>query len=70
MKYLARRPVCVLLLTIAFACCANAQNQAVPEDVRAFAARYVAAGCRTLCVVCKGCAVSRRFQPRAGSFLP
>jgi hypothetical protein len=43
MKYSARRPVCCFLLTIAFAWCANAQNQAVPDDVRAFAARYVAA---------------------------
>jgi hypothetical protein len=43
MKYSARRPVCGLLLTIAFAWCANAQNQAVPDDVRALAARYVAA---------------------------
>ncbi|MGD1210890.1 MAG: hypothetical protein ABR973_05975 [Candidatus Acidiferrales bacterium] len=43
MKYSGRRPVCGFLLTIAFAWCANAQNQAVPEDVRAFAARYVAA---------------------------
>ena len=43
MKYSARRPVCGFLLTIAFAWCANAQNQAVREDVRAFAARYVAA---------------------------
>jgi hypothetical protein len=43
MKYSARPPVCGLLLTIAFAWCANAQNQAVPEDVRAFAVRYVAA---------------------------
>jgi hypothetical protein len=43
MKYSARRPVCCILLTIAFASYANAQNQAVPEDVRAFAARYVAA---------------------------
>jgi hypothetical protein len=43
MKYSARRPVCGFLLIIASAWCANAQNQAVPDDVRAFAARYVAA---------------------------
>jgi hypothetical protein len=43
MKRSARRPLCAFLLTIALACCASAQNQAVPEDVRAFAARYVAA---------------------------
>jgi len=43
MKYSARQPICGFLLTIAFAWCASAQNQAVPEDVRAFAARYVAA---------------------------
>jgi hypothetical protein len=43
MKYSARRPVCCILLTIAFASYANAQNQAVPQDVRAFAARYVTA---------------------------
>lgn len=43
MKYSARRPVCDILLTIAFASCANAQNQAVPGEVRAFASRYVAA---------------------------
>ena len=39
MRHSARWPVCGLLLTIAFACCANEQNQAVPEDLRAFAAR-------------------------------
>lgn len=48
MKYSASRPVYAgFLLAIAFACCAHAQNQPVPrpvpEDVRAFAARYVAA---------------------------
>lgn len=43
MKYSARRPVCCILLTIAIASYANAQNQAVPEDVRVFAARYAAA---------------------------
>jgi len=43
MKYSARRPLYVFLLTLAFACCASAQTQPVPEDVRAFAARYVAA---------------------------
>jgi hypothetical protein len=43
MKYSIRRSVCCVLLMIAFASRANAQNQAVPEDVRAFATRYVAA---------------------------
>jgi hypothetical protein len=43
MKYSARRLVGGFLLAIAFVCCAHAQDQAVPEDVRAFAARYVAA---------------------------
>jgi hypothetical protein len=46
MKYRASRPLYAFLLTIAFACYARAQNQpvpAVPQDVRAFAARYVAA---------------------------
>jgi len=43
MKHLACRTVCCLLLTMAFAWGACAQNQAVPQDVRTFAARYVAA---------------------------
>jgi hypothetical protein len=29
-------------MTLAFACCANAQNQPVPDDIRALATRYVA----------------------------
>jgi hypothetical protein len=43
MKYSARRPLCYILLAIAFACCTNAQNQVVPAEVRVFAAHYVAA---------------------------
>jgi hypothetical protein len=43
MKYSASQPVCCFLLMIAFAWCANAQSQVVPAEVRAFAARYVAA---------------------------
>jgi hypothetical protein len=43
MRYSISQPVCCFLLMIAFASCANAQSQVVPAEVRAFAARYVAA---------------------------
>lgn len=43
MKYSSHRAVCCILLAIAFASCANAQSEVVPAEVRAFAARYVAA---------------------------
>jgi hypothetical protein len=43
MKYSALQSLCCILLIIAFATSANAQDQVVPEEVRAFATRYVAA---------------------------